>query len=815
MASTGPTLEKAQGAEMHAESGVRRPYGVAAPASLLAIYLMLIAWIMLRSDGLPYAFDGNETFSSLLGARNLIEFGASAAFLMDESTSDNAASHPYVYTHGGNFPRLFTAILLIVGINSPVLHIAISAIVVGSLSILLFFYAVKTLAGSTVGWFSTFFLLTSSLYFLPWATNAWRVWQLFFMSALLFLIAQMLTGRFRLGSKFLSLLLIVAATYTEIMFGLLLTLVFTISAGASLFLKVQSATTTLRSIAAAVTGFGIGVAIIAMQIIMYLGPDGFFTDLETTFRTRNSGEDSDYGFFIENSIVFWQNNPDVDGFRSPSSLLLRASLWETLSYGSLTLMPLLFTGALLVRSSLTSEFIQKKRGCSRPKLGFWYASLIANYSPRKKRSLLFVLTQLLPSFIPTLMFFVWLQVAGQGGTSREPSTLYVAVSAFVAITCGSGLFALAYLWGWDSLTAAFGVSMGVSALQVLILNYGLGPYTLSEGNPLVTFTIIGLAGFTVFILRSIGAMGMMQSSDLNRFTLLLTLVIAFGVWLAIDNLLNGLRQSTYSPTATIVNAVPSWVEVLLVSGLTVATLLGTSWMKTRTPQDMISREMLLVLLVVAAIFAGSIFVWVLSPGYIYTGYLIRWSPWIAVVAPLLLGLLFGFAWQRIRINENHLLRQVSSISLIVLVVMIWYPQFSTAWRLFNDSFAQLAKELQRVQPMGVVTNNYAGPIAWLSDTWAYQDLGVGGVYEPSLERQLNGDQYVWLRDWRTNSSYRNPDAVVCFAPGSVMIDWTPSMGFCTQDFAKLLNPDANILETKVDPLGNWAIYVGDNLVRTP
>lgn len=81
-----------------------------------------------------------------------------------------------------------------------------------------------------------------------------------------------------------------------------------------------------------------------------------------------------------------------------------------------------------------------------------------------------------------------------------------------------------------------------------------------------------------------------------------------------------------------------------------------------------------------------------------------------------------------------------------------------------------------------------------------------------MERQIQGAQYVWLRDWESNPTYRNPEAAVCFSPGSIDPQWDPARGYCVTEFRKGLNPLANIRKVYQDPLGGWAVFLGDNLV---
>ena len=75
-----------------------------------SIYVVLVLAYLIQYQGLPYIFDNNESFSSIIHAKNLLQFDFLKSFgLADESYGVTESAHPYVYTHQGNFPRLFAA----------------------------------------------------------------------------------------------------------------------------------------------------------------------------------------------------------------------------------------------------------------------------------------------------------------------------------------------------------------------------------------------------------------------------------------------------------------------------------------------------------------------------------------------------------------------------------------------------------------------------------------------------------------------------------------------------------------------------------
>src|SRR5918911_3654522 len=114
-----------------------------------AAYVLVYAWLLGAARGLPYVLDNNESFSATLFARNLLSFSiARSAGLADEALGPSPAAHPVVYTHGGNLPRLFTALLEVVGVHAVQWQIAITTFTVGALAILFCFLFFEAAADS-------------------------------------------------------------------------------------------------------------------------------------------------------------------------------------------------------------------------------------------------------------------------------------------------------------------------------------------------------------------------------------------------------------------------------------------------------------------------------------------------------------------------------------------------------------------------------------------------------------------------------------------------------------------------------------------
>src|SRR5438132_997837 len=104
---------------------------------LFVIYAAVFGTLLLKTDSLPYITDNNESFSDLVHARNIAAYGVGNSFgLTDESYGPSAAGHPYVYTHSGNFPRLFAFVILSLGARTIESQIAITTLTVGLMAVL-------------------------------------------------------------------------------------------------------------------------------------------------------------------------------------------------------------------------------------------------------------------------------------------------------------------------------------------------------------------------------------------------------------------------------------------------------------------------------------------------------------------------------------------------------------------------------------------------------------------------------------------------------------------------------------------------------
>ena len=145
---------------------------------VLLAYFAVFGGMLVYSDFLPFTFDNNESFAAYLHARNMYEFGiVSSSGLPDESLSNDAAAHPYLYTHAGASPRLFAYVLYVLGARTVELQLAVTAFTVGLLA---FWFVYRFLAEVSTRLYAVvacLLLLTDYIMFAQWHIGLWHVWK--------------------------------------------------------------------------------------------------------------------------------------------------------------------------------------------------------------------------------------------------------------------------------------------------------------------------------------------------------------------------------------------------------------------------------------------------------------------------------------------------------------------------------------------------------------------------------------------------------------------------------------------------------------
>ena len=302
-------------------------------AALLCLgYLLFYGWLLARSDWFPYVMDNNESFSSLWHATNLYHFGLERTFgLTDEAYGLAPEAHPYVYTHQGNFPRLFALLLYAAGARTVEAQIVLTTFTVGLAALLLAFTFLSRLTGNRAfAALACAILFTDYVLVAQWQVVTYRVWHAFFAFAV-FLCVDRLERDRSFGAWLLLAFTAACLFYFELIFAAFL------AAAAGLYVLFRN-TKRPGTVVLAGTALGAGgllsVFVLCVQIVLYMGWDNFLRDVQYTFVARNLFSDdgnelADLGeFMVSNRIVFWYNFVDASAFRNPLSLLTSVTHYE-------------------------------------------------------------------------------------------------------------------------------------------------------------------------------------------------------------------------------------------------------------------------------------------------------------------------------------------------------------------------------------------------------------------------------------------------------------------------------------------------------
>ena len=686
-------------------------------------YGVVLGGLLASTQGLPYVLDNNETYSSLVHATNILRFGVQETYgLADESYGLEPSQHPYVYTHGGNFPRLYTLLLYVLGARTAEAQIAATTFTVGLVGVLLAYHFFSRVANPLFAVVYCLLLITDWVMQTQWLVNTWRTWHHFFVfSSLLCVHGLARRGRLPPWLVAITLLNFACLAYLEIVFAAFVTLLAAIYAGLILRKRPHRL---LQSWLWMGGGAALGGAVLIAQVIGYLGWQGFLDDVSLTFHARNSAP-TELGAFREevwshveeHRLVFWDNMPSaVGGYRVASALF---------RYGLLAYTPVLVFFAFLIASAWALSFV--------------------------------------PSF----------ELTALSARSRR------ALSARRAVPWALGAAAL-FTWATTADVSFAGLTDESRRLES-VGAVGAGVAVIAWGLPLVR-RLLWRAGTRVELPVSrviAAAVLLLVFAAVARLQPLF-----YGVGGALDPLFRELLASSGGRTV--------WhLATLGAAGLAVSLLLARRSAMGSEPR----RLGRLLMFVLAGVVAG-VTVFCLFPGYAMSGYLMRYCPLTLYVHLVPFAAAF-YVLVRVSLHslgalagsramapgeqnsvappgsrseiapEGHLLQGGGALLLLGLLSGYWFIlQFGyIAWL---DPRATLLKELQRPRYQGAsfVVNNYAAPVAFTTQGWAYFDplMGHSELHKNAADKfDLPRDfRYLWLADKRSNPQYFSPDYYVCW-----------------------------------------------------
>ncbi|GLR95961.1 hypothetical protein GCM10007858_35980 [Bradyrhizobium liaoningense] len=751
---------------------------------LVCLHQLYFGWFMVRSSFVPYVMDGNETFSVWWHAHNLYTFSFWKSFgLTDESYGLTEASHPFFHTHQGNMPRLFGFLIYALGASTVEAQVLLTTLVIGNLTLFFCYASIAKITRPAIAFVFCLFLFSDYLLYAQWHVVTYRVWYGFLFFGTMFAIASAtqqdkVWPYVLLGALFFLLFYfeLVFAGYVSIIAGLL-----------GLWQHWGKPKRIVLLYTAQLAGLIAGVGLLLLQLALALGFDVVKADFSTTFLARNAAlagaaVDSIGAFFHDHNIVFWMNFRDGASFRNIAAFArsIGTSVFQVWTPGFSLLVAAPFIG-------IATSFFEFGEGL-RP--GFSFAGW-SSKSPAASGALR------LSKFGP---FGILVR--------------YAAVAALL-----SGIFLVTFamfrpgrLFGiklaapiWD-LTWVFLTTMNVS-LIVLFLAYfcrvpsirSLKQYGLSL---LFLLTIIGTA-FAIFEVPLAQRMLSTTNEVLRLDTLALSVSIA-GLVLScfFSPSLFPVVRCTLACTliALVLAENPAlfnqgysdvWlplvqdgkVRMVVRAAALLAASAGIAFAFFGARRSFGSVWKIAIgraLVMFAAGLAGYATIYILSPGYVLSGYVERLAPFaifflafIPATAVCAMWVAGRRCWTWFLGSESPTWHFVGrtvvptcSIFVAATVLLLWTRVQCYYAQILPPNHAAFAKSLSappfKGAPFGV--NNYAAVVAYYTGSWAYIDslLSVPSTSRvDGNERRRTDPTYLWFSDWSTNSNYQNPQYYAC------------------------------------------------------
>lgn len=286
-------------------------------------FTVVVGTLLVRSHGLPYGLDNNESFSNITHARAIANYGVIKSLgLTDETAATHQGASPYIHSHQGNFPRFFAFCLYFLGAKSIERQIWLTTFSIGLSA---FWFAFAYLARRTNPVFALLaclVLLADYLLVMQWHVNTYRVWHAWFFFAVLWFIDRGDQPRSR-WRTFFGILLFAALFYWEYVFGFFLGI---LAALYSCLVHWRSPRLWLRLWGVEIIGGVFAIVVLLTQLTLYMGWSNVLLDIQYTLQARNSVESQVLtrritDFYDKYHVLFWPNYADASSLRHASRLV--------------------------------------------------------------------------------------------------------------------------------------------------------------------------------------------------------------------------------------------------------------------------------------------------------------------------------------------------------------------------------------------------------------------------------------------------------------------------------------------------------------
>jgi hypothetical protein len=762
---------------------------------LLALHQVYYGALLIGSNFIPYVMDGNETFSVWWHAHNLYTFSFWKSFgLTDESYGLTEASHPFFHTHQGNMPRLFGFLIYALGARTVEAQVLVTTLIIGNLTLFFCYASIAKVTRPVIAFVFCLFLFSDYLLFSQWHVVTYRVWYGFLFFGSLFAISSADRSDGRKWPYVLQAGLFFLLFYFELVFAVYLSII----AGFYILWMHRNSFRRIAALYAVQLVAGLSaIGLLLLQNVLTFGFEVVKADFATTFFARNaSSAGTTFAaveeFFRNHNIVFWNNFRDSTQLRTLGAFVqsIGTNIFQIWTPPFFILVGVPFLGVLI--SFLESHLRSRPRSMQSRSVRFFGLRVVDPQGGSLAYSVNLAHDRN-PAF-QTSSRFAELRLEGPGSSDRS-----IALKVPALLT--REIF-------WRRLGYICVAALAVRAITAPGALVGLEP------DRAVSVLWAGLLCLSVFISCGLLVVGYLtarpQLMTVGRAFLCLSLCAG----LIINSY--GMFNQAYSGTwitlfesGKVRGALRAAVIVALAAATGIAAVGATGSFGVASRAGI--RAAIIFMLFSFAGYAG---VYLLSPGYVLSGYAERYAPFaiyflsmlpaLAIYAVVVAGGRFSrliafrypnvMPWGRIAVPAVM-------VCFVAVPVVLWIAVQLYYVRLFPPDHVAFLKIL-RTPPFHHATfavNNYAAPAAYYSRNWAYFDtvIGYGGFDRDGTNyTRLTDRSMVWLADWKSSSEYARPAFYLCI-PGrtfaSILFERDPSRQELPFRFCK----DAPILKQKL------------------
>ncbi len=756
----------------------------------LGLYVGLLFALLISSGFVPYVTDNNESFSAAIHARNMMRYGLGNAMgLADEATATSRAAHPYVYTHGGNFPRFPVYILLHLRVARIEWQIALLSLVLGCLTIYLCFEFFSKIGDSLLAFLVCAVLATDYVLFMEWEGSTYRVWHgLLFFAGLV--SVQRIGGQRRNVAAALLFAAAAIIGYFEIVFAAFTALTWFLYA---LMAYWRQRRTALRVALTSAAGIASGLCTLFAQSVALFGWATALQDIRLTFLSRNFSQQSFtpagvqrmLAFFQQHHIVFWIDNPDTRGYLHLDAFL-RTVGTEVLQIHTpfFVLLTWIITAAWMVKFGWR---IRAMRARTRSATSTSY---------QRRRTLQTKVAGATTFVVITVMAYVVVSLA-TNDPSRMPVASYGGLPGFptqlfAPRTTTTVAAVLLLLW------AVYRTAVRAFTRRVVLRRH-LG-FVLVDARQALQAAMVAVRHMKIAARELVLAatlLAVVAGFELNYWQFFNIDFAALWLW-AIEGFFG-----------------PPLLEAAVVGFIALGLLLvlrrGRNLLRAHHDAVFVGALRYLA--------AGTIafgIVYVIFPGYLASGYLVRQAPlpvfvvdvWVALFFYALVnivvesgrraGVLAGDTaggGRRVAVASPRFVFLLST-GLLIFGLAYWArAQYVYVETLPPTTVQGLRRELMRPEYAGAtfISNNYPGLVTYYTRAWAYPDPTFNDdvvVMRRGVLSAIIGGQYIWEADRDVNEAYARPEYYLCLT--------MPSM-YMARDVAGL-PPGGHLSNCRSDPI---------------